>query len=102
MSEEERSLKSILLDQIYPKLQSGRTSGFVRLEARDCEALMLILSQSVDIEPLLNCFKTLIGETILMDKPKNIFEPPPMSDLEHQQVINEDGELVINRNVRKL
>jgi hypothetical protein len=96
------STKTILLDQVIPKLNHGREAGFVRLEARDCEVIMLILSQSVDIEPLITCFHNLINETILMDRPKNIFEPPPMSDLEHQQVRTEDGELVINRNVRKL
>lgn len=65
------STKSILLDQVIPKLNQGRDAGFVRLEARDCEVIMLILSQSVDIEPLIACFHNLIAETILTDKPKN-------------------------------
>jgi hypothetical protein len=65
------STKSILLDRIMPKLKQGQAAGFVRLEARDCEALMMILSQSVDIEPLLTCFHALIKETILLEKPEN-------------------------------
>lgn len=65
------STKSILLDRIMPKLKQGQAAGFVRLDARDCEALLLILSQSVDIEPLITCFHSLIKETILLDKPGN-------------------------------
>ena len=74
------STKSILLDQILPKLHKGRMSEWVRLDRRDCEALLLILSQSVDIEPLIRCFHSLIRETLIEFKPDN-------NDVENDQEV---------------
>jgi hypothetical protein len=64
-----RSTKTLLLEEIVPALHRGVRVGSVQLNGRQCEALILVLSQSVDIEPLIACFHSLIGETLIQFKP---------------------------------
>lgn len=62
------STKAIMLEEIIPKLNRGVRVGSVNLNGRECEALILVLSQSVDIEPLISCFYSLIGDTLIQFK----------------------------------
>lgn len=66
------SMKSIVIESIIPKLHEGIYKGRVTLTDKDCEGLILILSQSVDIEPLIRCFHDLIGQTLANFKPHPI------------------------------
>lgn len=60
----------VMLENVLPKLKSGRETGSVELDERDCQALLFVLSTSIPIEPFIVLFHELIRETLITVDPK--------------------------------